>query len=48
MIMMHTLESLVMEVNKMQQGDMCIYCVSYSRRISPFQIVFSSFIFQNP
>lgn len=39
MIMMYTLEVLVMELNEMQLGEVCVCYVYYSRRISPFQIV---------
>lgn len=41
--MMHTLEVLVMAVNKMQPGEACICYVYSSRRISSFQIVLQFF-----
>ena len=41
--MMYMLEVLVMDVNKMQPGEVCIYYVYYSRRISPFQILLQLF-----
>lgn len=48
--MKYTLEVLVMEVDKMQPGEICMYYVCYSRRFRPIQIVLQFFyaVLKNP
>lgn len=48
--MKYTLEVLVMKVDKMQPGEICMYYVCYSRRFRPIQIVLQFFyaVLENP